>query len=170
MTKGPASLAVQDKDCGRGRNWCSITSNGTRNDSQDVECLTSQSFRTIEWAAAISGPFQGRKGKSQAKNGTESFCQIPCRILVLLSFGFQDVSNFDNGLSDLHHLPDHAWDATQDDGIVLDNVHRATDSQQLTSINDTWPHDRPTSVEDITQQEYGFMLNPRYIVTAQAWR
>jgi hypothetical protein len=77
-------------------------------------------------------------------------------------FGFQDVCNPDNRRFNSQQLPDHAWNATQDGETGLDNVHLATDGLQLTSTGNTWPHDHPTLVENIIQQDYEFMLNLQY--------
>jgi hypothetical protein len=92
--------------------------------------------------------------------------------------GFQDASTTNEGRSILPQLPDHAWNATRDNGLSLDNMANLVSgnlpsdaprdlwatssspgSQRLMSENDAWLDDYSVCVEDILQQNYGFSFN-----------
>jgi hypothetical protein len=91
---------------------------------------------------------------------------------------FQDVSPPNDGGSTLPQLPDHAWSATGDNGISLDNTSNlvASDppsgapldlwatscslgSQRLTLGNDACPDENSICMEDILQRDCDFLFN-----------
>jgi hypothetical protein len=75
----------------------------------------------------------------------------------LSMFGFQDVSTSENGGLSLHQLPGHAWHASHDNEIGLDQV----DSQRLISTKDAWALEDiiQQNCDDIVQQDYSALFD-----------